>query len=193
VTTRKARFARAVQTNIKRYGWLGGPVGLVGLGLIALVNEISPSHTIKVTPTALSPTTSVSINDLGTRGTFGLWVGVSLAAIGFIVFALWLSQRQYDASNRQSQIAALTNSLHNAMGIIASINAEVEEGERVLIELQSRTADQKELAKLTKEEAEAVRNLVGTEIRGERRFALTAQVIVGIVAGIIAGFLLAHL
>lgn len=193
MTSRRAQFSHRVQRTIKRYGWLGVPAALLGIGLIILLNVASPSHTIKVTPTALNPTSSVTITDLGRHGFLGLWAGVGLSIVGLILFALWLSQQQYNADSRPAQIRALTKSLTDAMGIIASINSEVEEGQRVLTELESRTADQRELASLTSEESEAVRNLVGSEIRGERRFTLTTQAVVGVVAGLIAGFLLAHL
>ena len=188
-----ARFNRTIQRTTKKFGWLGGPPIILGIALVVLVNETSPSHNVRVTATADSLSTSVTITDLGTLGWVGLWVGISLACIGAIPFLLWLAQRQNDSDSRPAQIQALTQSLTTAINTISSINSEVEEGQRVLAELQSRTANQRQLAKLTSEESEAVRNLVGNAVRSERRFAVTSQAVVGVIAGIIAGFLLAHL
>jgi hypothetical protein len=193
MTSRAARVNRVVRRVTKRFGWLGGIAFVIGIGLIILVNEISPSHVVRVTPTAQSLATTERINDLGRLGFTGLWVGIALAVVGVIAFALWLDQRYYRAMSRPAQIQTLTRSLTTAMNVIASINSEVQEGQRVLAELESRTATAEVLAKLSEDQAEAVQNAIDTTIRGERRFALTSQVVIGVVAGLIAGFLLGHL
>jgi len=82
--------------------------------------------------------------------------------------------------------------LDEALTTIGSIQFEVEEGQRVLAQIQRDIVTNKDLAELTVDQSKAVEELVRKELKRERLPALWIQILVGI-ALFAFGALLSHL
>jgi hypothetical protein len=157
------------------------PLGTAAVGVALLVAAV------KFGPRGPDSTNPGQTEIVG-WGELALILGAPMAIVGLISSLL----RFGPAETRADRIKRLTAALQESMTIIAQINSEIEEGAQRLSELEEQTAVQQELAKLTQQEAAAVREALKGELGRERRRSLVRDVVL-LLLGAVLTYLLTRL
>jgi len=191
MSSESQRRVDAIRSFVRRRGWIGGIVALVGVGLVFLDLGLTRATLRQIQPTVDNPS-----GRIGTMH-FGAWQ-ISLLAIaiiamfcGLLVFSVWADFRSARSNQRPAQVKKLSNALDEALKTISSVRIEVEEGQKVLSRLREEIDTNKDLARLTSDQSKAVEELVRKELRRERLPSLWVQIIVGLLL-IGVGILIAH-
>jgi hypothetical protein len=190
--TNRTWLAALFRSFTKKAGWVGGVIALIGIAASILDVASAPTKYVHVAPTADDP--SGVVNTAGIVGwrAAGLILGIFVVVFGFYLLSGWVGLRSGNAEKRAAQIKRLTEALDEALTTIGSIQFEVEEGQRVLAQIQRDIVTNKDLAELTVDQSKAVEELVRKELKRERLPALWIQILVGI-ALFAFGALLSHL
>lgn len=159
--------------------WRGAALAALGVGLVVLGGHNSPQS-----DEAGSDVTT-GLPPQGTGGsdwwTLVLIAGVVVAVLGILAVAAWREHEQLvrHPNDRRLRIDALTASLKQSLRSIDLIRQEVEDGERLLSELEARIAAHRQVATLTESESAAVREVLRGELRTESRRGLWVDVALG--------------
>ena len=113
-----------------------------------------------------------------------------VAVVGLLALSEWDRRRRFTRGDRQERVKRLTNSLNEALTAIQAIQAEIAEGQRILERLENETRAQKELAKLTKNEAAAVEDTLTRLLRRSGIIRDLVIMLLGALIGAGLGYLL---
>jgi hypothetical protein len=180
-TRRKERSTvRAVPSRIydfiRRRGWAAVFPLVAGIALAVISTNLPPASVAHFAPTADNPSGVVTTQS-EIAGVL-LAIGLLLAIAGTLIFGLWAEMRSTKPERRSAQIEKLTAALKDALKMIDAIEADVRAGQRTLSDLESRTEFQQQLARMSAEEAAAVRELVHAEFGHDRKTAVLIQIII---------------
>lgn len=108
-------------------------------------------------------------------------IGVLLGFAGIVGVSEWVEMRnvRLGKPSRQLQIKELTGALEKAMRVVGTIKAEVEEGDRLLTELERRSDIAQQLARLDDPQVVAVTEHIRGELRAEGRRSLRRDLALG--------------
>jgi hypothetical protein len=101
-------------------------------------------------------------------------VGILVLIGGGLGLGVWLQERdiRLNPESRQRRVTELSMALESALRTVATIKAEIEEGDQLLAELERRTTTSRALARLDDPQVVAVAEQLRGELRAERRFGL---------------------
>lgn len=129
----------------------------------------------------------------GNREASGWWdfavaAAAILAVLGVVALVLRLEARE----TRAQKVERLTRALQEAARTISQINAEMEDGERRLKELQQQTSVQQELANLSTAQSSAIQEALKGELGRERQRSLMRDLVM-VALGAVGSFVLTRL
>lgn len=160
---------RRTNRFLQRHWWTGlAFVCLgVGLGIVGeLLDEDTPSRTEIVTNQS-GEQLVVEHRGGSNNAVFLVLAGIGVGIYGTILLILWDQKRPGKLPSRRRKIEELSKSLRDALTTIDLIKHDVEEGQRVLAELEQDVSVKSQLAQLHAKDAEAVLAQLQITVRSE--------------------------
>ncbi len=145
------------------FGVIGTAFGVLGLTVVGLFGSTTVPHS--------------KVQNLFGWAIAVLIMSILVLILGIAILGEWIDRSKWRREDRAQRIESLTTSLKDALSLIDTIREEIEEGEEALRKIQTRAAYAKEIAKLTEEEAAAVRSVLRDEFRIQGRSSLNRNIV----------------
>lgn len=125
----------------------------------------------------------------GVWGALAVFTAIAVVILAISIFSEWDNRRRYARGDRSVRIKELTDSLETGMKAANALKAEIEEGERVLQDIEQRMTHSKALEGLSQSARDAVVSLLRGELHRYGRRSVWRDVTIALFSAVAGLFL----